>query len=80
MQKGQFSEYFLRGWIRPDKLPPGACFGFSDEWFDFFRKLTNSRQFGDVKISAGLYRNWKFFEGYQGACVSKCKEEEQLQP
>ena len=77
--RGQFAKYFLRGWIRPDKLPPGASFPFSDAWFEFFRELTNSRRFGDVKISAGLYRNWKFFEGYQGACIEKCRGQELLQ-
>jgi hypothetical protein len=74
----QFSNYLVRGWVRPDKLPPGESFRFTMEWFDFFRRLSNSRQFGDIKISGALYRDWIFLEKYQESCISKCREAEEV--
>lgn len=76
--KGAFVQYFFRGWIRPDKFPRATSFPFSNEWTEFFRELTNSRRYGDIKISAGIYRNWKFFEDYQAICIEKCREQERL--
>ncbi len=74
-----FARYFVRGWVRPDKLPSGPDFKFTDSWFDFFRELSNSRRFGDIRISAGLYRDWIFLEKYQEQCIIKCKEEQATQ-
>lgn len=59
------------GWIRPDKLPN---IQIKDEWFEFFRELTNSGKYGDYKISAGLYYNYSFLEEYQLKCIDQCKE------
>jgi hypothetical protein len=73
----EFSNYFVRGWVRPDKLPPGESFQFTTEWFDFFRELSNSRQFGDIKIAGALYRDWIFLEKYQESYISKCREAEE---
>jgi hypothetical protein len=73
----EFSNYFVRGWVRPDKLPPGESFQFTTEWFDFFRELSNSREFGDIKITGALYRDWIFLEKYQESCISKCREAEE---
>jgi hypothetical protein len=73
-----FANYFVRGWIRPDKLPPGENFLFTQEWFDFFRGLSNSREFGDIKISGALYRDWIFLEKYQESCILKCREAEEM--
>lgn len=69
-----FCHYLFRGWIRPDKLPPAAQFELAKDWWDFFRKLTSSGAFGPYKISAGLYRSWKFLEAYQCVCVRECQE------
>lgn len=76
----QFSNYLVRGWIRPDKLPPGESFRFTSEWFNFFRELSNSRQFGDIKIAGALYRDWIFLEKYQEGCIVSCREAEEISP
>jgi hypothetical protein len=59
-----FARYFVRGWVRPDKLPSVPSFTFTDAWFGFFRALSNSRNFGDIRISAALYRDWLLLEKY----------------
>ena len=69
-----FARYFVRGWVRPDKLPSAPSFRFTDAWFGFFRELSNSRRFGDIRIAAGLYRDWLFLEKYQEQCIVKCQE------
>jgi hypothetical protein len=74
--RDKFSKYLLRGWIRPDKLPPSRKFSFGNDWFEFFRQLAASGRFGDIKVSGGLYREWNFLEKYQSICVDKCKQAE----
>ena len=74
-QANQFKKYFFRGWIRPDLLPNSKLLPLGNRWFDFFRLLTNSRKYGGIKISAALYKNWKFLESYQAICVNQCIEE-----
>ena len=75
-KKDAFSQYLLRGWIRPDKLPTSKKFAFGNGWFEFFRGLAASGRFGDIKVSGGLYREWVFLERYQSICVEKCKQAE----
>lgn len=71
-KESQFNSYLARGWIRPDMLPPANKFEQCSRWWEFFRELSKSRQFGSIKISAGLYRNWRFLEAYQALSVSQC--------
>jgi hypothetical protein len=71
-----FTNYFVHVWVRPDKLPPGENFQFTEDWFEFFRALSNSRDFGDIKIAGALYRDWIFLEKYQESCILKCREAE----
>jgi len=78
-KRAEFERYFMRGWVRPDKLPTGPTFRFTDSWFGFFRNLSNSREFGDIPISGGLYRDWLFLEKYQEQCILKCRETEAIQ-
>lgn len=59
------------GWIRPDLLP---MIDIKNDWFDYFRVLTNSRDFSEYKITAGLYYNYHFLESYQLKCIKQCKE------
>lgn len=75
--RDDFARYFVRGWIRPDKLPPGPTFKFTNDWFDFFRELSNSREYGDIKVAGAIYRDWNFLERYQESCIVKCKEAEE---
>jgi hypothetical protein len=74
----RFRKYFFRGWIRPDLMPFSKSFKLRTEWFEFFTRLTNSERFGPYKISAGLYRDWFFFEQYQSICIQQCKQELEL--
>lgn len=69
-----FCQYLFEGWIRPDKLPPSSRFSRAMEWWEYFRVLTNSAKFGPFKIRAGLYKSWRFLEGYQQQCVAECKQ------
>ena len=50
-----FEHYLFRGWIRPDKLPPSSAFQRASDWWDFFRRLTESGEFGPYKITGALY-------------------------
>lgn len=70
-----FKKYLFRGWIRPDKLPPSNKFTFSKEWWEFFREITVSGDFGPYKISGALYKSWEFLESYQQFAVQYCKDE-----
>jgi len=70
-----FFRYLGFGWIRPDMLPPRE-FEFTRTWWDFFRKITASGQFGPYRIRGGLYYSWFFLEQYQMICIDQCKKEE----
>jgi hypothetical protein len=71
-----FKKYLLRGWIRPDLLPPADAFKKAADWWEFFRELTYSGRFGPYKISGSLYYSKFFFELYQSACIRACKKKE----
>ena len=68
----EFRDYFFRGWMRPDKLPTGGAFPYSNYWFDYFRQQTSNRLAGDFKITAGLYRDEDFLRHYQAIAIRKC--------
>lgn len=70
-----FKKYLFRGWIRPDKLPPSPKFTFAKEWWEFFRGMTSSGEYGPYKISGALYKSWDFLESYQHFAVQYCKDE-----
>ncbi len=73
----QFRKYLFRGWMRPDKLPPEKSFEKSQEWWDFFRHISSTGDFGPYKIRGALYKNWHFLESYQSKCISECKQIEE---
>ena len=73
-----FRKYLFRGWMRPDKLPPERSFVRSQEWWEFFRKLTSEGSFGPYKIRGALYKSWHFLEKYQQRCVRDCKLSENI--
>jgi len=75
----EFQKYLFRGWIRPDKLPNVPSFGMRREWWEFFRKLTNSKKYGPYSIRGGLYKSWHFLENYQLTAVERCIDEENKQ-
>lgn len=73
--ESDFKKYLFRGWIRPDKLPPSTKFEFSDQWWEFFREITSTGDFGPYKIAGALYKSWDFLESYQNFSVQYCKDE-----
>ena len=73
-----FKDYLFRGWIRPDKLPPRNRFKIRQEWWEFFRLVTQKQSYGPYKVAAGLYKSWHFFEIYQSICVKSCKQDTEL--
>jgi hypothetical protein len=68
----KFTDYFFRGWIRPDKLPPSRVFALRKDWWDFFQSITSSGEYGHYNIRGALYRSYFFLEGYQEYCVKQC--------
>ena len=67
-----FRDYLFRGWLRPDYLPPTVQ--LANEWFEYFRQLTASQKFGPFKISAGVYKSWRFLERYQEISIAQCRQ------
>jgi len=71
---GSFRKYLARGWMRPDKLPKTAEFPAQREWFDFYRKLTESGMYGPYKITAGIYFDDKFWTSYASTGLETCRK------
>ena len=71
----QFEHCLFRGWIRPDKLPPSKLFQTANEWWEFFRRITERGDYGPFKLTGALYRSWYYFESYQEKCIDNCKKE-----
>ena len=68
-----FSEYLFRGWLRPDKLPAAHRLEYCKDWWEFFRQLTASGEYGAYSIRAGLYRSWFFLEDYHQKNIEACQ-------
>lgn len=73
--KAAFFSYLSEGWIRPDKFPRTEFDPFFGEWWEFFLGLSQSREFSDYPIRAGIYQSRFFLEEYQKICVEQCKQE-----
>lgn len=68
----KFQDYFFRGWIRPDLFP--FRYPKKKDWFDFFNDLTNKiYEYGEHKISAGIYKNFTTFELYNMKNIESIK-------
>lgn len=73
-QELKFKHYLFLGWIRPDKLPSSRMFPAAEDWWEFFRKITETGRFGPYKIRGALYRSLFFLESYQQICVDYCQQ------
>lgn len=73
-KEADFNSYLVRGWIRPDMLPPARRFQRAKEWWAFFGDLSKDLK-TNFRIRAGLYRAWPFLERYQSVCVGQCQSE-----
>ncbi len=61
-----FLRYFVKGWMRPDKLPTSFKMDmFKNEWFEFFNSISYGKsEVGNYKVAAGLYKNYSCLEKY----------------
>lgn len=55
----KYSNYLLKGWIRPDMMPDG--YTISDEIARVMKKFSTKY---NRKISFGIYKSWHYFEQY----------------
>ena len=70
----KFIDYLFRGWIRPDKFP--FNYDKKSQWFEFFNDLTSQiYPFGEHKITAGIYKNFKTFELYNIKNIERVRNE-----
>jgi len=54
-----FSQYILKGWLRPDQMPIGFnLLQDIEEIQSKYRKKYN------IKVNIGIYRSWFYFENY----------------
>jgi len=72
----EFLEYTAMGWMRPDKLPVSFQLkGLKDAWFDFFRSLSYGKsEVGNHKVSAGVFKSYRFFEQYTVSGLRELKQ------
>jgi len=61
-----FLKYLVKGWMRPDKLPPKLQIkSMKQDWFDFFKSISYGHSsVGDYKVSGGLFKNFDYLEKY----------------
>lgn len=69
----KFGDYFVCGWIRPDKLPNIKK---KDIWWDCFNNISVKRFKGIRQIRGALYFDNNFFIEYQKRSIRLCKSME----
>ena len=57
-------------------LPPDQSFEFGANWWEFFRRLTASGDFGPYRIRGAIYQSWWFVERYQETAMTECNRAE----
>jgi hypothetical protein len=72
-ERASFRKYLVRGWIRPDLLPPSELFDFANEWWPFFNELRIDGC--PYKVAAGIYHSHYFLREYQKVCIEQCQME-----
>lgn len=75
-QRGDFSKYLMRGWIRPDKFPAIQA-PTTSGWWDFFKSL--SKKVG-ISVNGAAYKDWRFFESYHITAIEAAQEIERSPP
>ena len=70
-----FKKMLFDGWIDPTGLPAVNRFIEETRWQEFFDGLMQSRKYGNMRISARLYRNWERLEEYQKKMVLECQRD-----
>lgn len=69
----EFLDYFLKGWLRPDKFP--LRYERTQSWFDFFKGISYKREFGGRKVTGAVYRERFFFESYHVDNIQRIRRE-----
>ena len=64
----QHSQYILKGWLRPDKIP--KKYNISGSIEDFREEYKN--KYGR-KINFGIYKSWDYFESYHSNNIEVLK-------
>lgn len=75
-QYQSFLTYFIKGWIRPDLLPSSFDIEIlRTKWFNYFKSLSNGKsEVGNYKVSAGLFKDYVYFENYHLKSINKLYE------
>lgn len=71
----RFLTYMIKGWMRPDLLPPKLTGKLSkEEWFEYFKSISNrNNPIGNYKVAAGLFKNFNYMEWYYVNSLMKIK-------
>ena len=71
-----FLKYFIKGWIRPDLIPSSFEIEvIRTKWFEYFKSISNGKtEIGNYKVSAGLFKDYDFFENYHLKTINKLYE------
>lgn len=69
----KFLKYLVKGWMRPDKLPPKIQnSAIKSEWFNFFDSISYGKSpVGNYKVSGGLFKNYQYLEKYYTDSIYK---------
>lgn len=69
----KFLKYWVKGWMRPDKLPPKIQnSAIKSEWFSFFESISYGKSsVGDYKVSGGLFKSYQYLEKYYTDSIYK---------
>ena len=69
-----FINYLFKGWIRPDLFP--FNYEKNHKWFEFFNELTSKiYEYGEHKITAGIYKDFFTFELYNEKNINRIRNE-----
>lgn len=71
-----FLKYLVKGWMRPDLLPPIMDdYLNQDNWFEYFKSISYGKsQVGNYKIAAGLFKNFDYMERYYVESLKASKQ------
>jgi len=75
-QYNLFLQYLIKGWMRPDMLPPKLqILSMKQDWFDFFKSISyNKSSVGNYKVAGGLFKNYHYMEKYYAESLLKIKK------
>lgn len=68
LQKADFANYILKGWLRPDKVPNDYSINS-----EIIKVQQHYRTLIGRKVNIGLYKSWYFFENYHQNNINRIK-------